>query len=95
MLVAYHASFDKNLQIDMFGTGFAGPRFGGMRSGTATTQEIVTGTIVVDVMDSGTRAIVWRGMASKEVNTGAGPEKREKEINKAAEKVFKNYPPKR
>ena len=91
VLVAYHASFDKNLQIDVFGTGF--PRFGGMRNATATTQEIVTGTIVVDIMDANTQAIVWRGMASKELNASAKPEKREKEINKAAEKVFKNYPP--
>jgi uncharacterized protein DUF4136 len=91
VLVAYHASFDTNLQIDVFGTGF--PRFGGMRSGTATTQEIVTGTMVVDIKDANTNAIVWRGTASKELNASAKPEKREKEINKAAEKVFKNYPP--
>lgn len=93
VLVAYHASFDKDLQINVFGTGF--PRVGGMRSGTATTQEIVTGTIVVDITDANTNAMVWRGMASKELNASAKPEKREKEINKAAEKVFKNYPPQR
>ena len=34
-------------------------------------------------------------MASKEINVSASPEKREKEINKAAQKVFKNYPPQR
>ena len=95
VLVSYHASFDKNLQIDVFGNGWGGPRFGGMRSGTATTQQIVNGTVVVDMMDAGSGAIVWRGIASKEVATTAGPEKREKEINRAAEKMFKNYPPKR
>ena len=93
MLVAYHASFDKDLQINVLGSGF--PRFGGMRSGTATTQEIVTGTIVVDMMDANTNAVVWRGMASKEVNVSAKPEKRENEINRAAQKVFRNYPPQR
>jgi hypothetical protein len=94
VLVAYHASFDKNLQINAMGSGWGGPRYGGLRSGTATTQEIVTGTIVIDMMDAQTRAIVWRGFATSDLNPGAKPEKREKNINKAAAKVFKNYPPK-
>ena len=94
-LVAYHSTFDKNLQINAFSSGFAGPRFGGLRSGTATTQEVVTGTLVVDVMDAGTRAIVWRGIASGELDPAAKPEKREKNVNKAAAKIFENYPPKR
>ena len=94
VLVSYHASFDKNLQINAYSSGFGGPRFGGLRSATATTQEVLTGTLVVDVMDAGTKAIVWRGMASGEIDPSASPEKREKNINKAGEKLFRNYPPK-
>jgi hypothetical protein len=87
VLVAYHASFDRNLQINAFGSG---PRIG-MRSGTATVEEIVVGTLAVDMMDAQTRSIVWRGMATKELDARASPDK-EKGINKAAEKIFKNYP---
>jgi hypothetical protein len=94
VLVAYHASFDKNLQINAYGSGFGGPRFGGLRTGTATTQEILTGTLVVDVLDANTKSIVWRGMATGDLDTSASPEKREKNINKAGQKLFKNYPPK-
>jgi hypothetical protein len=94
VLVAYHASFDKNLQINAYASGWGGPRFGGLRSGTATTQEILTGTIVVDMIDASTKAIAWRGTASSDINPAAKPEKREKNINKTAEKLFKNYPPK-
>jgi len=36
---------------------------------------------------------MWRGTASKEVDAKASPEKRDKNINKAAEKLFRNYPP--
>jgi hypothetical protein len=93
VLVAYHANFDDNLQINGFSSGFGGPRFGNF-SGTATTQRIVTGTLVVDMMDARTRAIVWRGFAEHDVNPGAKPEKRDKNITKATEKIFKNYPPK-
>jgi hypothetical protein len=89
VLVAYHASFDKNLQINAFGSG---PRIG-LRSATATVEEIVVGTLAVDVMDAQTHNIVWRGIASKELDAKASPEKKEKGIDKAAEKIFKNYPP--
>lgn len=94
VLVAYHASFDRNLQINGLSSGWAGPAFGGTRSGSASTQEIVTGTIAIDMSDATSNTVVWRGLASANVDPGAKPEKREKNINKAAEKVFKNYPPK-
>jgi hypothetical protein len=95
VLVAYHASFDRNLQINAFGTGWGGPRFGGLRSGTATTQEILTGTLVVDISDARTNALAWRGMASGDVNATAKPEQRDKNISRTTQKMFKNYPPKR
>jgi hypothetical protein len=94
LLVAYHASFDRNLQINAYASGWGGPRFGGLRSGTATTQEVLTGTLVLDMMDASTKGIVWRGMASADIDLAAKPEKREKNINQAARKLFKNYPPK-
>jgi hypothetical protein len=94
VLVAYHASFDKNLRITGFSSGWGGYRFGGMRTGTATTEEILVGTLVIDVVQANTKTIVWRGTATGEVNTKANPEKRDKNINRAAAKIFKNYPPK-
>ena len=94
VLVAYHASFDTNLQINGFGSGGGGYRFGGMRSASATAEEILIGTLVLDMVEAKSKNIVWRGRATKEIDPGANAEKREKNINKAAEKLFKNYPPK-
>jgi hypothetical protein len=94
VLVAYHASFDKDLQINGFSSGWGGYRFGPSRTGSARVEEILIGTLAVDLVDAKTKTIVWRGMATKEVDVKASPEKREKNINKAAEKLFKNYPPK-
>ena len=70
-----------------------GRRLGG---GTTTTQvrDILIGTLVIDMADARKGQLVWRGMGVKEVNTQANPEKRDKSINKAVEKIFKNYPPK-
>ena len=94
VLVAYHALFDKDVEIRGFSSGWAGYRFGAHRSGTARVEEVVVGTLAVDVIDARTRTIVWRGMATKDVDVKADPEKRDKNINKAAEKLFKHYPPK-
>jgi hypothetical protein len=94
LLVAYHTSFDKNLQINAWSSGYGAARFGGLRSGTATTQQITVGTLVIDMLDAASRSIVWRGLASGELDPSATPDKRDKNLNKATAKLFKNYPPK-
>jgi hypothetical protein len=93
LLVAYHANFDQHLQVNGMSTGFGGPRFGNA-SGIATAQRITSGALVVDMLDAATRAIVWRGTAERDLDPAASPKNREKNITKAAEKIFKNYPPK-
>jgi uncharacterized protein DUF4136 len=92
--VAYHAAFSSDLQVNGFSSGWGGYRFGPNRSSTARVEEILIGTLVVDVVDAKTGTILWRGVATKELDVNASPEKRDKNINKAAEKLFKNYPPK-
>jgi hypothetical protein len=92
LFVAYHASFDRNLQISGFATGWGPYRFGG-RSAVAHTEQILTGTLVIDIIEARTKTIVWRGIASKEVDTKADPAKRDRNIRRAAERLFRNYPP--
>jgi len=92
--VAYHAAFDRDLQINGFGSGWGGYRFGGYRSGTARTEQILVGTLVVDLVDAATNTIVWRGVATKDIDLNAKPSKRDANITKTAAKLFKNYPPK-
>jgi hypothetical protein len=95
VLVAYHASVHRSLQIDGYGSGWASPRFRGLRSGTATVQEVATGTIVVDIRDVSSNNVVWRGIVSSDLEPGAKPEQRDKKIDRAAKKLFENYPPRR
>ena len=95
VLVAYHANFDRHLQITGFTSGWGGYRFAGSRTGTARTEQIVVGTLIVDVVNARTRTIVWRGIATRDVDVSANGDKREKNINTAAEKLFKNYPPRK
>jgi hypothetical protein len=71
--------------------GWYGPT-GGMTTGQTST--IYTGQLALDMYDSKDRDLVWRGVASKTLDPKAKPEKREKNLKKAAAKLLKNYPPK-
>ena len=94
VLVAYHASFEKNLEISGSTHGF-GPFGLGGRLGSARVNAVLVGTLVVDIADARTGAIVWRSLASSDITPTDKPESRDKKIAKATEKMFKNYPPTR
>ena len=92
VLVTYHASFDKTLEIT--GTAHGWGPFGlGDRWGSARVQPVLVGTLVVDISDARTNALVWRSLASSDIRPNDKPETREKKITQATEKMFKNYPP--
>ena len=90
--VAYHASFDKTLEITGTAHGW-GPLGLGDRWGSARVQPVLVGTLVVDISDARTSALVWRSLASSDIRPNDKPDTREKKITKATEKMFKNYPP--
>jgi len=94
VLVAYHTAFDKNFRIDGFSSGFGPFGLGPDRYGSATVQPVLVGALVVDITDARTRALVWRGMASGDIQPNDKPAQRDKKMAKATEKMFKNYPPK-
>jgi hypothetical protein len=103
VFVVYHVAFDKQKDISTFSSGYAGGYGpygwgwgGGMGMGTTSTQvrDILVGTLVIDMADAKDKKVVWRGMGTKEINTTAKPEKRDKSITEAVNKIFKNYPPK-
>jgi uncharacterized protein DUF4136 len=103
VVVVYHVAFDKQKDISTFSSGYGGGYGpygygwgGGWGGGTTSTQvrDILIGTLVVDLADVKTKQMVWRGMGVKEVDTQAKPDKRDKSITNAVNKIFKNYPPK-
>ena len=65
------------------------------RLGSARVQAVLVGTLVVDIADARTGAIVWRSLASSDIRPTDKPESRDKKIAKVTEKMFKNYPPTR
>jgi Domain of unknown function (DUF4136) len=88
VILAYHVDFNKNLEINGFSTGVAAYRWG--RS--ARVEEVTIGTLTVVMLNGESRDLLWRGIASRELDSDASPEERDKNINKAAEKLFKKFP---
>ncbi len=95
LYIGYQVAVDKEKQWNAYNTGggWYGPRWGGMGMGTATSTTINVGTLGLDIYDSAAKQLIWRGAATKTLDTSAKPEKRLKTLDKAAEKLMKNYPP--
>ena len=91
IFVGYQIAVDQEKQWNAYGMG-GGVRFGGM--GTATQSTISVGTMVLDMYDPGTKKLVWTGSATKSIDPSSNQEKNQKNLNKAMEKLLKNYPPK-
>jgi hypothetical protein len=92
--VAYHASFDKNLEITGSADGWGPFGLGPGGWGSARVQPVLVGTLVIDISDARRGAIVWRGLASSDIRPTDKPESRDRKITKATEKMLRNYPPK-
>jgi Domain of unknown function (DUF4136) len=91
--VAYQVAVGRERQWDAFGSG-RGLRWGGLGTGTATSSTIANGTVAVDMYDPSSRELVWRGQATKTLDSSTNQEKTQKNLNKAMAKLFKHFPPK-
>jgi hypothetical protein len=95
--VLVHGATDQKQRLDTFYTGgygggyYGGWGWGGVGSSTTTVSEYTVGTLVVDMFDSATKGLVWRGVAQDELKKKQA--KREKQASRAVEKLFKDFPP--
>jgi Domain of unknown function (DUF4136) len=82
-----------NTFYDGFGGGWGWRRFGGGGFGeaTTTTDTYKVGTVVVDLFDTKTKQLIWRGSSSDTLSNNS--EKNIKNLDKGVEKMFKNFPP--
>ena len=91
LTVAYQAAVGKEKEWTGYGLG-GGWRWGGM--GTATSETISVGTIVLDFCDPTAKTLVWQGRATKTIDEHASQEKTQKNLDKTMQKPLKNFSPK-
>ena len=51
------------------------------------------GTLVLDFLEAQSKNVIWRGVGKGALERNPTPEKREKNINKAVEKILESFPP--
>ena len=78
---------------DGFGGGWGWRRFGGGGFGeaTTTTDTYKVGTVVVDLFDTKTKQLIWRGAARDTLSDNS--DKNIKNLNEGVDKMFKHFPP--
>jgi hypothetical protein len=102
--VTYHMSIDSDVRVQSmavgygfggygrrawryWGYGFGGPIF--VETETRTV-EIKRGSLMIDVWDSDTDELVWRGVA-EDITVSDDPQKMRRNVEKAIEKMAKRY----
>lgn len=104
LYVAYQTALGSEKQYTAYNTGWGYGGgwgggwygYGGMATTTTygSTSTIHIGQLDVSIYDAAQKALVWRGTATKTLDPKAKPDKKQKNINKAVEKLLKNFPPK-
>lgn len=61
---------------------------------TATSSTMDIGTLVLDMYDPSSKQLVWTGRATKTIDPSNSQEKKQKNLDKAMQKLLKNFPPK-
>ena len=102
LYLGYQVALSQEKELTTFDTGWGyGPGWGrgwyGYGGGggmtTSTTSTINIGHVNLDMYDPAEKKLVWRGTATKTLDTKAKPDKRMKNMRKGAAKLLKNYPP--
>jgi len=101
LAIVYQLAVKQEKELSTFssgygmGPGWGGSWYGGMSTSTSTTSvyTMTIGTLALDIYDASTKKLIWRGVATKTLDTDAKPEKKQKNMAKGAEKLLKKYPP--
>ncbi|WOT06067.1 DUF4136 domain-containing protein [Shewanella youngdeokensis] len=101
VLVNYLTQIDKKINVDTFNTHYGynpyyGPgwRWGGHGHSQTTVREYEVGTLILDLVDTKSGQLMWRGSVADTIRDKDTPEERVEEVNKAIGALLLNYPPK-
>jgi hypothetical protein len=66
-----------------YGWGYGGPWY---------TEDIIKGTLVIDLVDADSGALMWRGLREKTVHPHKDPDDRTEDIYENVAKIFRKFP---
>jgi hypothetical protein len=94
--VVYNSGIKERTTVEGYDYGYPyGPwwGWGGPRSVTYQTYVDKEATLAVDLVRTEAKELVWRGVARDTLSDNS--DKNQKKLDKAVEKMFKKYPPKK
>jgi len=86
-----HEQQTLNTFYDGFGGGWRWRGFGGFGEATTTTDTYLVGTLIIDLFDTKSKKLLWRGSSSDALSNNS--DKNIRNLDKGVEKLFKNFPP--
>lgn len=95
LLVSYQIDDVERLDTSGFsyGLGFGRGNFGWGLSTAPPVREVQEGQLIIDLVDTSTDKVVWRGTSKRYLNQNQSPETRQKLINEVVADMFSRYPP--
>ena len=90
-IVAMETTRDQQTLDTFYNNLGGGWRWGGFGDATTTTENYKVGTLVIDLFDTNTKNLLWRGSASDTLSNKS--EKNIDNLDKGVEKMFKKFPP--
>ncbi len=76
---------------DNFGGGWGWRWGGGFGTATTTEETYTVGTLVIDLFDTNTKMLAWRGSASDTLS--AKSDRNIRKLDKSVQKMFDHFPP--
>ncbi|MDH3673038.1 MAG: DUF4136 domain-containing protein [Gammaproteobacteria bacterium] len=100
-LVGFHVALEKKLAVSTMNEYYGvvvGPRWHHSTPRWYGSETYVydydEGSLILDIIEAGSRKLIWRGFALARVDTTASAERKTKRINEAVERILAQFPPK-
>jgi opacity protein-like surface antigen len=107
-LVGYYATMDERIDItrvDRYygystvgrsweGYGYEYETYGWAAKPEIRVKKYKEGTLIVDIVNSETRSLMWRGVVQDEMSFSQQLEEKEEKLNDAVNRMLKEFPPK-
>ncbi|MEO8585072.1 MAG: DUF4136 domain-containing protein [Acidobacteriota bacterium] len=93
--VVLHTRTRRQTQVTTYNSGWGwGWGWRGAYWNNARVQQIPIGTLIVDLIDTRAKELVWRGSASRILESDETPKDRDENVQEAVNKLFDGFPPK-
>lgn len=92
LLVLYHVGTKDKIQVTDWGYSY-GSYYWGMGGRSVDVYEYEEGTLIVDLVDAGTKQLAWRGWGTTTIDRTKPPDQITAMVNDVVAAIMKKYPP--